>query len=95
MPGALATSAEVLVEEAVGGVPHFGREVVLTVRVLHAQVLGDTVKPIDRGGGIHNAVHTLPAEVGVALGCVDKTGRGASAPISSGKSKGMSSNRPR
>ena len=72
VPGALATSAEVLVQETVGGVSRVGREVVLAVGVFDLEVLRHTVEAVDGGSGGQDLIDALPAEVGVAQGGVDE-----------------------
>src|SRR5688572_27163295 len=54
---------QVLVEQGISSLARCGREVMVTIGVLHAEALWNAVKAIDRRRGGNDAVHALPLEV--------------------------------
>ena len=75
--------------------PHVIGKIVLAVRMLDSQPLGMAVQLKNLAGGGRDAIHAIGAKVTSFFGAMISTCRGAKAPTSSWKSKGISANRPR
>src|SRR2546427_7844944 len=63
---------QAFVEKPVRSLWHGRRKLVAAVRMLDLELLRDTIKPINRRGGLYDFIHAAPFEIRITQRRVDK-----------------------
>src|SRR2546425_7792228 len=63
---------QAFVEKPVSSLSHSRRKLVAAVRMLDLELLRDTIKPINRRGGLCDFIHAAPFEIRITQRRVDK-----------------------